>query len=41
MPDYNLDRIRNIIGEINAAYTKLEMVFPGLSRIPISLCEQP
>ena len=26
MPDYNLDRIRNIIGEINAAYTKLEKI---------------
>jgi uncharacterized protein YutE (UPF0331/DUF86 family) len=26
MPDYNLDRIRNIIGEINAAYNKLEKI---------------
>ncbi len=26
MPDYNLDRLRNIIGEINAAYTKLEKI---------------
>ena len=26
MPDYNLDRIRNIIGEINAAYPKLEKI---------------
>ncbi len=26
MPDFNLDRIRNIIGEINAAFTKLEKI---------------
>lgn len=26
MPDYNLDRLRNIFGEINAAYAKLEKV---------------
>ena len=26
MPEYNLDRILNIIGEINAAYAKLEKI---------------
>jgi uncharacterized protein YutE (UPF0331/DUF86 family) len=26
MPDFNLDRIRNITGEINAAYKKLEKI---------------
>ena len=26
MPDFNLDRIRNITGEINAAYSKLEKI---------------
>jgi uncharacterized protein YutE (UPF0331/DUF86 family) len=26
MPDFNLDRIRNIVGEINAAFAKLEKI---------------
>ena len=26
MPDFNIDRIRNIVGEINAAFAKLEKI---------------